>query len=116
MIGAMLRKCSDSQYKNVKEYLPAMAFATNTTNSSTLNCTPFEAGHELPARTVASARAESARTQFNLEGGTGDNTLEDISTHFDTSLYKAMLELSTRLASATNSESEQRIRMAPTHA
>jgi transposase InsO family protein len=111
MVGSMLRKCSDAQYKNVKTYLPAMAFAINTTNSSTLKCTPFEAGHGLPARTVASARADSARIQFNAEGGTGDNTLEDISTHFDTSLQKAMLELSTRLADAVNSESEWHRRM-----
>jgi transposase InsO family protein len=26
-IGAMLRKCSDAQYNNIKDYLPAMAFA-----------------------------------------------------------------------------------------
>ena len=106
MIGAMLRKCTKSQYNNLKEYLPAMAFAINTTKSSTLNCTPFEAGHGLPARTVATARADSSRIQFNLEGGTGDNTLEDNSNHFDTSLHKAMLELSTRLADAANGESK----------
>ena len=111
MIGAMLRKCTDAQYKNIKEYLPAMSFAINTTKSSTLNSTPFEAGHGLPARTVASARADSARIHFNLEGGTGDNTLEDISTHFDTSLHKAMLELATRLADAANRESEWHRRM-----
>ena len=28
-IGAMLRKCNHSQYKNLKEYLPTMAFAIN---------------------------------------------------------------------------------------
>ena len=111
MIGAMLRKCSDAQYKDLKNYLPAMAFAINTTKSSTLNCTPFEAGHGLPARTVATARTDSSRIQFNLEGGTGDNTLEDISNHFDTSLHKAMLELSTRLADAANGESEWHRRM-----
>ena len=111
MIGAMLRKCKDSQYKNLKEYLPAMSFAINTTKSSTLNCTPFEAGHGLPARTVATARSDSARLQFNLEGGTGDNTLEDISNHFDTSLHKAMLELSMTLANTANGESEWHRRM-----
>ena len=111
MLGAMLRKCSDDQYKHVKEYLPAMSFAINTIKSSSLNCTPFEAGHGLPARTVATARADSARLQFNLEGGTGDNTLEDISTHFDTSLHKAMLELSVRLSNAANKESEWHRRM-----
>ena len=70
MIGAMLRKCIDSQYKNLKEYLPAMAFAINTTKSSTIHCTPFKARHGLSARTVVQARADSARTQFTLEGGT----------------------------------------------
>ena len=111
MIGGMLRKCTDAQYANIKAYLPAMAFAINTTNSSTLNSTPFEAGHGLPARTVATARADAARLQFNLERGTGDNTLEDISSHFDSSLHKVMLELSTRLADAANAESEWHRRM-----
>jgi hypothetical protein len=112
MIGAMLQKCTDAQYKNVKDYLPNMAFAINTTNSSTLNCIPFEAGHGLPVRTVvASARADSARIQFDTEGGTGDNTLEDISTHFDKSLPKAMLEFSVRLSDAVNAQSEWHRRM-----
>ena len=48
-IGAMLRKCSNDQYNNFKEYLLAMAFAINTTKSSTFTCSPFEAGHGLPA-------------------------------------------------------------------
>ena len=67
MIGAMLRKCTDHQYKHVKEYLPAVMFAINTTKSSTLNCTPFEAAHGLPARTVADARADSHTTYSRSE-------------------------------------------------
>ena len=77
-IGAMLRKCEDRHYKNVKNYLPAMAFAMNCTHSDALNCTPFEAGHGLPARTIAQARAHSAQVQFRA-GGNDDMCVQDIS-------------------------------------
>jgi hypothetical protein len=109
VIGAMLRKCSDKQYQNMKNYLPAMAFAMNCTYSSALNCTPFEAGHGLPARTIAQARADSSRIQFNAGGN--DETVQDVSKRFDPSLQKEILELATRLATAAHQESEWQRRL-----
>ena len=108
-IGAMLRKCSDKQYANIKDYLPCMAFAINCTYSSALNCTPFEAGHGLPARTIAQARASSARLQFRPGGN--DDTVQDVSKRFDSSLQKEILELATRMALAAQQESEHQRRM-----
>ena len=52
-----LTKCDDTQYKNIKDYLPAIAFAHNTAFNSAINCSPFEAGHGLRARTITEARA-----------------------------------------------------------
>jgi len=81
-----------------------MAFAMNCTSSSTLNCTPFEAGHGLLARTIAQARADSSRIQFDVGGK--DDTVQDVNKRFNTSHQKDMLELATRLATAAHQESE----------
>ena len=78
----MLRKSDDEHYNNIKDYLPAMQFAINTTFNSVLNCTPFEAAHGLPARTIFQAIANSARMQFNTEEGTTTNDLVDVSKTF----------------------------------
>ena len=112
-IGAMLRKCSDEQYKNIENYLPAMAFAMNCTYSSTLNCTPFEAGHGLPARTIAQARSDSSRIQFDAGGN--DDAVQDVSKRFDPSQQKEILELATRLATAAHQESEWHRRLTSLH-
>lgn len=104
-IGAMLRKCEDRHYKNVKNYLPAMAFAMNCTHSDALNCTPFEAGHGLPARTIAQARAHSAQVQFRA-GGNDDMCVQDISKKFDASIHKDTMELATQMWWAAQQESE----------
>ena len=95
-ISATLRKCEDRHYKNVKNYLPAMAFAMNCTHSDALNCTPFEAGHGLPARTIAQARAHSAQVQFRA-GGNDDMCVQDISKKFDASIHKDTMELATQM-------------------
>jgi hypothetical protein len=113
VIGAMLRKCSYKQYQNIQDYLPAMAFAMNCTYSSALNCTPFEAGHGLPARTIAQARSDSSRIQFNAGGN--DDTVQDVSKRFDPSLQKEILELATRLATAAHQESEWQRRLTSLH-
>ena len=65
-LTANLTNCSDDEYKNVELYLQAIAFAHNTSFSSTLNCTPFEAGHGLQARSISDARL-SPRMQLNVE-------------------------------------------------
>jgi hypothetical protein len=64
-----LTKCDDTQYKNIKDNLPAIAFAHNTTFNSAINCSPFEAEHGLRARTITEARA-SPRLQITAERGT----------------------------------------------
>jgi hypothetical protein len=59
----------------IRTFLPAIAFAHNTAfNSTTINCTPFEAGHGLRARTITEARA-SPRLQITAEGGRGSKNL-----------------------------------------
>ncbi len=56
ILGHMLRIASNDEYNNLKDYLQCIAFAHNCTYSSVIECTPFEAGHGLRARTVAEAR------------------------------------------------------------
>ena len=110
-IGAMLRKCTDEEYANIMNYLPAMQFAINTTFNSSLNCTPFEAGHGLPARTIAKARADACRLQFSTEGSMNEDDMEDISKRFDESSIKAIIELSSRFSKFAQSQPEWTKRM-----
>jgi transposase InsO family protein len=60
-LGAMIRKLSDLDYKDLKSFLPSFEFMINTTLSSATKCTPFEIAHGLPARTIAQARIETQR-------------------------------------------------------
>jgi hypothetical protein len=62
-LNGCLTKCEDSQYKNMKDFLPAIAFAHSTAFNSAINCTPFEAGHGLRAKTITEARANTRLQQ-----------------------------------------------------
>jgi hypothetical protein len=66
-LTACLTKCDDSQYANMRDYLPAIAFAHSTAFNSAINCTPFEAGHGLRSRTITEASA-SPRLQITADG------------------------------------------------
>ena len=101
-LTATLTKCSDKEYNDIGLYLQAIAFAHNTTFSSVLNCTPFEAGHGLKARSVSDARL-SPRMQLYSEPR-GDD--EDCVTHWDTTVHKNVIEMATRLAKSAVSQSE----------
>ncbi len=63
-LGHMLRIASNEEYNNLKDYLQCIAFANNCTYSSIIECTPFEAGHGLRARTVAEARMAIPKLQL----------------------------------------------------
>jgi hypothetical protein len=58
-LGAMIRKLSDLDYKDLTHFLPSFEFMLNTTLSSTTKRTPFKIAHGLPARTIAQARIEA---------------------------------------------------------
>ena len=101
-LTANLTKCTDSEYDNINIYLQAIAFAHNTTFSSVLNCTPFEAGHGLKARSISDARL-SPRMQLYSEPR-GDD--EDCVTHWDTTVHNNVVELATRLSKDAVRQSE----------
>jgi transposase InsO family protein len=67
-LTSCLTKCDDTQYRNLKDYIQAIAFAHNSVFNSAINCTPFEVGHDLRARTITEARA-SPRLQITAEEG-----------------------------------------------
>ena len=81
-LTACLTKCSDDEYTQIDLYLQAIAFAHNTTFSSALNCTPFEAGHGLTARSISDARL-SPRMQLSVELRGNE---EDCVTQWDTTV------------------------------
>jgi hypothetical protein len=61
-IGNVIRKLLDKEYAIFKTHgIPAFRFAMNTAFHSSIGCSPFEAGHGLPAQTIAHARLLSQR-------------------------------------------------------
>jgi hypothetical protein len=61
-VGNMIRKLSDKEYLLIKTHaIPAFQFAMKTTFHSSIGCSPFEAGHGLPAQTIAHARLLAQR-------------------------------------------------------
>jgi hypothetical protein len=107
-LGAMIRKLSDLDYKDLKGFLPSFEFMINTTLSSTTKCTPFEIVHGLLARTIAQARIEAQRVG---RGATDPEILEDVSPVFDGSAVKHILEKAIEIAEEVKATSEWHRRM-----
>ena len=106
-LGSMIRKLTDQEYKQMKTLaLPAFQFALNTTFSSAIGCTPFEAGHGIAATTIAQARIQATRYATTTEGGRDGDTLEDVDQVFDQSIIKDQLELAVRMAEVVRATSE----------
>ncbi len=101
-LGHMLRIASNDEYNNLKNYLQCIAFAHNCTYSSVIECTPFEAGHGLRARTVAEARMAIPKLQL-LE--------EDSDDSLATQAWDKSLSKKVRIATVAQSHSEWHRRM-----
>jgi hypothetical protein len=106
-LNGCLTKCDDAQYNNMKDYLPAIAFAHNTAFNSAINCTPFEAGHGLRARTITEARA-GPRLQIIAEGGMD---LTEADKNWEKTIFPKVLKLAERLAAEAQSHSQWHKRM-----
>jgi hypothetical protein len=98
----MIRKLTDKEYSTLKTLaLPAFQYAMNITPHSSIRCSPFEAGHGLPAQSVAHARLLAQRTLADGARGMdldADDLLEDVDNTFDTSEVKSVMELAMRMA------------------
>jgi hypothetical protein len=103
----MIRELSDSEYKHLKELLPAMQFAYNTTEASAIGVSPFQAGHGFPATSVVAARTRAAKSG----GATDPDIMEDVSSKFDKSVTKHILELAQVMAQEARATSEWHRRM-----
>ncbi len=101
-LTACSTKCDDSQYKNIKDYLPAIAFAHNTAFNSAINCSPFEARHGLRARTMTEARA-SPRLQIITDRS---KDLQEPDSKWESSIFLKVCKLAERLAEEAQSESQ----------
>jgi hypothetical protein len=105
-LGAMIRKLNDQEYKDPKDYIPAFQFTMNITPHSAIGCSPFEAGHGLPATTLSSARLLASRYPHNhLEGQDGDS-IEDSEPGVLQVKIKDLVELAMRMSEVTKSTSE----------
>jgi hypothetical protein len=107
-LGAMIRKLSDLDYKDLRNFPPSFEFMINTTLSSATKCTPFEIAHGLPARTIAQARIEAQRVG---RGAADPEILEDVSPVFDGSAVKHILEKAVEIAEEVKATSEWHRRM-----
>jgi hypothetical protein len=111
-LGAILRKLNDHEYKNVKIYIPAFQFAMNITPHSAIGCSPFEAGHGVPATTISNARLMADRYQHNhLEGQDDGDVIEDNNSDELQGQVKNLIELAMRMAEVVKSTSEWHRRM-----
>ena len=106
-LGHMLRVCSDTEYRNIKDYLQCIAFAHNCTFNSQIEATPFEIGHGLPARTVTDARMAIPTLSIASEEGVPVQ-LHD---KWEKGIHKKILELSTRLTTVAQAHSQWHRRM-----
>jgi hypothetical protein len=106
-LTSCLTKCDDTQYRNVKDYLPAIAFAHNTAFNSAINCAPFEAGRGLKARTITEARP-SPRLQITAEGGTG---LHEPDHKWESTIFNKVCKLAERLVEDAQRHSQWHKRM-----
>ena len=91
----------------MKDFLPAIAFAHNTAFNSAINCTPFEAGHGLRAKTITEARA-SPRLQITAEEGTD---IQEPDTTWENSIFPKVCRLAERLAYDAQRHSQWHKRM-----
>ena len=57
-----LRQMTKEQYQEWEKYVRLMEHVWNTSHHSVLQCTPFEASHGIPARTVLDSWVEEERT------------------------------------------------------
>jgi transposase InsO family protein len=111
-LGAMIRKLNDQEYKDLKYYIPAFQFAMNSTPHSAIGCSPFEAGHGLPATTLSAARLLASRYPHNpLEGQDGDVIEEDNNPKALQGKIKDLVELAMRMSAVAKSSSEWHRRM-----
>jgi hypothetical protein len=106
-LGYMLRIATNKEYSNFKDYLQCIAFAHNCTYRSVIECSSFEAGHGLRARTVAEARMAIPKLQL-LEEEADDSLTAQA---WDKSLPKKVLELAARMAIVAQAYSEWHRRM-----
>jgi hypothetical protein len=93
-LTSCLTKCDNTQYRNVKDYLPAIAFAHNTAFNSAVNCTPFETGHGLTTRAITEART-SPRLQIIAEEDTGFHEPDHT---WETTIFHKVCKVAERLA------------------
>jgi hypothetical protein len=107
-LGAMIRKLSDLDYKDLRNFLPSFEFMINTTLSSATKRTPFKIAHGLPVRTIAQARIEAQRVG---RGATDPEILEDVSPVFDGSAVKHILEKAVEISKEVKAVSEWHRRM-----
>jgi hypothetical protein len=91
----------------LKYYIQAIAFAHNTAFNSAINCTPFEAGHGLRARTITEARA-SPRLQITAEDGI---ELQEPDHKWESTIFHKICKLAERLAEDAQRQSQWHKRM-----
>jgi hypothetical protein len=91
----------------MRDFLPAIAFAHNTAFTSAINCTPFEAGHGLRARTITEARA-NPRLQITAEEGTD---IQEPDNTWEASIFPKVCRLAERLAYDAQRHSQWHKRM-----
>jgi hypothetical protein len=93
--------------ETLKTICQQKAFAHNTAFNSAINCSPFEAGHGLRARTITEVRV-SPRLQITPERGTG---LQEPDEKWESIIFHKICKLAERLADEAQRQSQWHKRM-----
>ena len=87
-VARCLRLMSNEQYKRWEKYVRLMEFVWNTTFHNVLKCTPFEAAHGLPARSVLDTYVEQeAKREGDLMTSDGIEAMKQTARAFEKQIY-----------------------------
>ena len=98
-VALCLKLMSKIQYQKWERFIRLMEHVWNTTFHSVLQCTPFEAAHGLPARTVLDTHVErTSETMGDLMTTDGVEAMKQTAKAFEKQIYQLRKEAAERRA------------------
>ena len=98
-VALCLKIMTNEQYKKWEKYVRLMEHVWNTTLHSVLQCTPFEAAHVLPARSVLDTHVDEVGAKVvDLMTSDGIDAMKDTAKAFEKQIYQLRQEAALRHA------------------
>ena len=98
-VALCLKLMTNEQYKKWEKYVRLMEHVWNTTLHNVLQCTPFEAAHGLPARSVLDTFVDKVGTKvIDLMTSDGIDAMKNTAKAFEQQIYQLRKEAAVRQA------------------